>query len=345
MAPQWKKRIALLLFLLLLAAFLLGSSAILRPKEHHLGGIDWPSFRKEPRDSIDVLFMGSSFCFTNVIPAKIYQDTGYTAYIMGASEMPIALGWHYLNEGLKRQSPDIAVMEVGYLGAGNYTAYPEVKVGYMPYFSINRFAAVFDCAAPEYRKGLLFPLYSYHSKWTTITANDIRTSFQAAQPSILAGCGLSGTVAPQVRQAGAPLDASSAAFGINRGYLARIAALCEKRDITLVLFTAPNCVPYDEAGSEAIREIVCVSDSVRYIDGNAHFADIGLDPATDYADEYHMNYSGATKFSAFLARYLTQFAAEITPKNRDDALWAERVAYYTELPAMLAAENAASDIG
>lgn len=51
--------------------------------------------------------------------------------------------------------------------------FTKTNIGQMPW-GINRLHATFFNAEPEVRKGLLFPLYFYHDRWTTLKSEDVQ---------------------------------------------------------------------------------------------------------------------------------------------------------------------------
>ena len=104
MTTAWKRRFGLLLFLLALAGFLYGASVALTPCEN-TPGMKWRAYKSEPRNTIDAFFVGSSYAFCDVIPAKIYEESGITSYVIGAPSMPPRLMEYYLREAYRTQTP------------------------------------------------------------------------------------------------------------------------------------------------------------------------------------------------------------------------------------------------
>ena len=64
-----------------------------------------------PRNSVDVLFIGSSHAYRNIDPAVLYEEQGISAYVLGSPSQPIWNTYYYLNEALGTQSPRVVFIE------------------------------------------------------------------------------------------------------------------------------------------------------------------------------------------------------------------------------------------
>ena len=78
MKKKCKEWIALLLALAVLIGTLTCLTRIMTPKQHDYGSV-WGHFLKEPADSLDVMFFGSSIVYCDVAPAIYWRDSGLTA--------------------------------------------------------------------------------------------------------------------------------------------------------------------------------------------------------------------------------------------------------------------------
>ena len=152
----------------LTAALLLGlCGAALRPVRVDYGAV-WEPYLAEPKDSLDYLYLGSSYAYCDVNPSLIYDATGLTGYVLAGPEQTLSTTYWYLREALKTQTPQVVLIEASALHFERYQNYSQINVGYMP-FSTNKLHAIFEAAEPELRTGLLFDLYFYHSRWKELT--------------------------------------------------------------------------------------------------------------------------------------------------------------------------------
>ena len=118
--PLWS-----LAFLLTVALLLHLCGNILRPA-HTDYGSTWGAYLAEPEDSIDVLFLGSSYAYCDWNPAVMYAGSGLTGYVMGGSEQVPAITYWYLKEALRTQSPSVVMMEATSLFFDRYQNYTQI---------------------------------------------------------------------------------------------------------------------------------------------------------------------------------------------------------------------------
>ena len=72
-------------------------------------------FYEEEKNSIDVIFIGSSNCFCTVNPLILYEKYGITAYDFASSSQPMNISLLYLKEALKTQNPKVVALEANML--------------------------------------------------------------------------------------------------------------------------------------------------------------------------------------------------------------------------------------
>ncbi|MEG0979889.1 MAG: hypothetical protein RSE39_07655, partial [Oscillospiraceae bacterium] len=86
-----------------------GLSIILTPKSiEDKGGVLYyqgKGFRAEPSDSLDVMVYGNSNAYAGLIPAKLFEDFGYTSYVSGVIRQTIEGANTLLKQSLKTQKP------------------------------------------------------------------------------------------------------------------------------------------------------------------------------------------------------------------------------------------------
>ena len=155
-----------------LGGILAGATHYLTPQQHDYGSI-WGMYEQEQTDSIDVLFFGSSVTYCDVVPAVYWKNSGLTAFVQAGPEQPLPLTLDYLKESLRTQSPKAVFVECTGIAFHKYMGFTKTNIGQMPW-GINRLHATFFNAEPEVRKGLLFPLYFYHDRWTTLKSEDVQ---------------------------------------------------------------------------------------------------------------------------------------------------------------------------
>ena len=313
------KRIAAgVFFLALLAAFVLRASYVLIPPRLEYGAV-WNMYLREPENSDDILFFGSSMAYCDVVPAVIYEETGLTSFVAAGPRQTYTLTYYAVREALKTQRPSVVFLEVTGMLFDRYTDSTTSNVAYMPYFSLNRLGATIYGAEPEKRFGFLFPLYNYHDRFDDPTVLFRPRADEKVDP--LAGFTFLTTVTPQSGRTERKVDVSEEDFQQNVEYLHRIQDLCAREGIRLILFQVPSCNYIPETWMARIRE--AAGPDAEILDLNASFDDVGLSMDTDFYDGFQCNALGAEKVSRTLSAYLTEHCA-IRPRAADPALWAWR---------------------
>ena len=111
-----KSVIKITAFICILAAILLSINQVLIPK-YYLSNTTWPmtstynSYYALKKNTIDVLFIGSSYCVNGLSPQEIYNQYGIRSFNLGSQEQSLFLSYYWLKEALNYQSPSVVVLE------------------------------------------------------------------------------------------------------------------------------------------------------------------------------------------------------------------------------------------
>lgn len=315
--------IAFLMFAVLLICSCVFLSKAFMPERESYGST-WNMYLNEDRDSIDVMFFGSSMAYCDIVPARIYENTGVTSYVMTAPEMTVPQGYYYIKESLRTQSPDVIFFELSGMFFPDYSSHTAETVGFMPY-SANRIAATFETAEPQARFSLMFPMYKYHDRWQEVSlgkkrADDRVDLFAGYTPTI-------GVLESLEARREWTFDSTNVKLDKNREYLRKIEKLCGDKNIELVFFLAPACSNYSAENIEIIKN--AAGDTI-FVDFNDEFDSIGFDLKTDFYDPLHLNIVGALKFSDRLSEYIAE-SFEISEREHDDSLWQVRIGEIEQL--------------
>lgn len=323
-----KKELAGFLCLLLaLALFCGGAQRVLIPKRHDCGAV-WGMYLKEPEDSIDVLFFGTSIAYSNIVPAVLYEETGIPSFLMAGPDQTIPVTYRYLREACKTQLPQAVLIEADHFLWPGVHPSDKINLAYMPW-SAERLIPTFQNTSGEDRLGLLFPLYAYHSRWDELTAQDWKEGLLGYETDSLAGYTfLSRVSKAEDLQSGERTLSSSEDYAKNLEYAGKIGDFCRERGIRLVYFLAPGFV---RGGEELLREdLLKACPDAAFLDCGEDMDKMGLDPSADFYDAIHFNYRGAEKFSRYLADKLSAWG--VSPSGKEDkALWKKRMESFSTL--------------
>lgn len=318
---KWREPIFALLFLILAAGLIGVLSLAFRPVRTDYGAV-WGPYLAEPEDSLDYLYLGSSYAYCDVDPTAVYDQSGLTGYVLAGPEQTLSQTYWYLREALKTQTPSLVVLEGSALAFQEYQSYTQVNVGYMP-FGLNRLGAVFTAAEPELRTGLLFPLYFYHSRWKELTAGEAASALLPTGTDAFKGFTPVSGVFEQI--ADGPFTRQpqpQAVYEENLSWLARIAALCEKQGVAFALVLHPT---YSQLPADTRTQIAADATAlgVPFFDWTEESLSIGIRPTSHYYDPGHLNQEGAAIFSAWLGDFFTE-ELSLSPKHQsaeNSAAW------------------------
>ena len=102
-----------LLLTLIIAAVLTGE--LFKPK--FLNDNYWPldvtyqSFYEMEKDSVDVIFLGSSHAISAFSPQMLYDGCGIRSFNLGSEEQSLLVSYYWLKEALRFQKPQAVVLD------------------------------------------------------------------------------------------------------------------------------------------------------------------------------------------------------------------------------------------
>ena len=70
------------------------------------------AFYAQPKNSIDVLALGTSHVHCGINTGVLWEDYGIAAYDFSAAEQPVWVTYYYLKEAYKYQSPKVVVLDL-----------------------------------------------------------------------------------------------------------------------------------------------------------------------------------------------------------------------------------------
>ena len=302
------------------------ASRILTPKG------EAEKFYDEPRGTVDVLVVGSSHSMSGISPVQIYEQTGLTAYNLSTWSQPVWVSYHYIQEALRTQKPQVVVLDVfGAFYDKSYLTGVDTDLVSDDYASMlrpswnllrlnlaRRSTQVTRKTWDEY-----FNITKYHSRLDRLEKKDFAAVFKNDY-STGKGYGpmyvtedFSGFV-PAVSDRCEPL------YGPAAEYLQKIVELSQKKGFQLVFVKVPYITEErDAALLNTVREFAA-QRNIPFVDCCSTNA-AGLDYGTDMADHGHVNYRGAGKVTAVLARQLQSMGLSVRHTEKTEALWAQAV--------------------
>ena len=323
MKLRMKLAIKCVLFILITTLCVISVNRWMRPKYFY--NDEWPTtstysdFYDLKKNTVDVLFLGSSHAASSFNPQVIYDSYGITSYNLGCEQQSIFMSYYWLKEALKYQSPSLVVLET-------YTFFK-----YTDAYVYNRM----NCSEAALRKTLdcmkLSPLkiraaleveridpsqsalsyiltnIRYHNRWMNLGENDYTGSSMAAHGGIKGYSFRTGTDPGAEDVVFSDSDAAEAEgkamAWIAEEYLDRIVRLCREKGIRLVFVKIPSG---ESAGRYRTTREYADQNGIDYYDFNEEKLYHELAYSAERDRYSHPNWSGAEKISLYIGRLLRE---------------------------------------
>lgn len=267
-----------------------------------------------PKDSIDVLFIGSSHIYSAVSPMELWNEYGITGYDCTSSSQFPWTSYYYLEEICKKQSPKVVIVDM--LGMFSGSAPDELSnraaLDYMP-LSINKVKLSYviwkHTNKEEDFYSYLFPVLRYHSRWNELNQADMDIN----KPyDYTRGYDIRYGNEKHVEFSDANFPFLNQEPTENVGdycietaeYYKRMSELCKSKGIKLLFVKTPISDYTLEMGN-AMRKVAKECDS-NFVDFNSRemWEEMDYDYSTDMLDAAHLNYIGACKFTHTIGEML-----------------------------------------
>ena len=273
----------------------------------------YSDFYELEKNTIDVIFLGSSNAVCGYIPAELYDKYGITGYNLACEQQNLFTSYYWLQEALRFQKPKTVVLDMAMLYlfdnenlAGSTEGLTRRAFDFMKWSPVKMRAAINmeRTWGTLTVKSFLFPMIAYHERWENISRQDFRID-QLAQAGMWKGylvldqyAGVDGFEAITEEEALNSEQNSGNVFMLS--YLDAIVSLCKENDIDLILTMAPST--FDNAGEYRFLSEYSREHEITFIDFNEKsvYENSGLDFYVDCHDDAHCNMGGAIKITDYI---------------------------------------------
>lgn len=265
--------------------------------------------KRLPRDTVDVMFIGSSHAFMNIDPSVLYRESGVSGFVLGCGSQPIWQTYYHLKEALKTQSPKVVFVECYKLDMQQNYSKAAVTVKATIGMSLSRdYMDMLNASLKRKAKKINFILQFpwFHSRYNELTMADILPDY--GNPYYKDHLGY--FLMTQVVQAKFPTDVDQVTerkplSRKNRRYLDKIVALSEEKGFDLVFLITPfwqkakQKQPYYNTLADYAAE-----RDIPLLNCNLTYDQIGLDETVDFSRTSHLSVTGAEKLTMYLNDYI-----------------------------------------
>ena len=305
---------------------------------------EWPTtatyldFYDLERDSVDVLFMGSSHAGSFFNPQILYDTYNIVSYNLSSEQQSMLVTYYWLKEALRYQSPKVVVIDTHMMhryddmvGDGLNSRESSVRktIDFM-HWSKVKMDAIRDITTldpSQSEAGFYLPNIRYHSRWNEITENDIKYHSMAAHGWIKGFLAILKTDRNVDYQPFSDGDSQEIEPFMDSMavYLDRIRELCDSKGIKLILVNVPcgESIERYNATKQYADE-----HGLDYYDFNEAALYDGIGYSASSHGLGHANIWGAGKLTTFMGQLL---ASEYGVGPREDKSFDKTRLMYTNV--------------
>ena len=337
-----KQMIKTLIFSATVLLLLSGFGVLLKTKRRVETAVDnyhdeHEGFYDLEKDTVDVLYIGSSHSFSSISPEDIYKKYGITGYVQGSSCQKVWQSYYYLEEFLYTQHPKIVILDTFMALDGGAQSEPfnrEAidKMRMSPAKLKSAWMAKRMNVEEEDFISYIFPALRYHDRWKELSDQDYKYIFMPRTSSAKGFLPRQGSVAAEfnIKDYNNKTEVQTL-NGTCADYLNKIKKLCDTNGMEFILVKWPTCL-WSLSSSLTIEQWANEND-VRFLDFIANKdlrAAVNIDWNVDSLDGgNHLNYEGAMKMTDWMGAYLTtNYVFEDKRNNENYMQWDEDYIYY-----------------
>lgn len=298
----------------------------------------------ELADQVDVLFLGSSHVLNGINPLQLYLEHGITSYNMGKPGGMMTESYWMLMNALDYCTPKCVVVDLwaldrdykyldimnGHEGKDeirNSVSLLHTNMDIWP-LSRTKIMAVRDLiSSPEIRKEFLWDFTLYHERWSNLNAGDFLAISGGMGGNFLLGAEQRAELYlnPQILQAEDTMQILPGK-SVCEDYLDKILAVCNERDIKVVLTFLPMAVSYNQ-DRQAVNTVaqMAFEREIPFLNMLPQETQTIIDYYTDMSDATHLNINGMRKVTSYIGSVLEETCG--LPNHREDeayAAWEEK---------------------
>ncbi|MDE6405217.1 MAG: hypothetical protein K2M20_06170 [Lachnospiraceae bacterium] len=293
---------------------------------------DWPTtttfagFYDLEKNSVDVLFLGSSHGVTSFCPQEVYNQYGITGYNLSSDQQGLVTSYYWLKEALRYQTPKAVVLECYFCfpyiadePLNTDESYTRKALDFMKWSSVKAEAVKTICGIDTEQDAWSYylPHLRYHERWLWDAPDRNDYTYRAmAAHSELKGYSPLHFYLGEKGEGFEPHDMDTATDCAQMAplmleYLDKINDLCREREISLILTITPAV----SANIDMCNAVKTYADreGCTFISFNEQnvYRQMDYRMDMDNCDDGHPNIWGAVKASDYIGGVLReQFGIE-----------------------------------
>lgn len=293
------------IIILVAAIIVVGTSRILVLKSED-GINQFQAFYKQPENSIDVIFSGSSKVFCDIATGVLWENYGIAAYDLAGAEAPSWVSYYQLKEAFKTQKPKVICYEVSVAAmydmlyqANNWAT----DNSYGMKWNSNRINLLKIDSEEDAFYERLNPFNIMHGRYKDLNENDftnVRNSanYKGFDPR------------ERIVEVNTPdlcdISVIEPCTEKEDIYIRKIIELAKQENVPIILFASPYESPEEDQKILNYVRTIADEEGVEFIDFNREYDKFGMDYSKDMSDGGHLNFSGNYKFTNYFGSILKE---------------------------------------
>ena len=279
------------------------------------------SFYDEPKNSLDVVYIGSSNVYAHFNTTLAFDLYGFaTGLLSSDTQNPIFLKY-LLKESVKTQNPKLYVIDIAkiaddldiFVNANDRKQYDSMK------FSKNRIDAINESLSLKKEKSDIkdyisnyFSFFMYHNRWKNLSKINFKGNETLFKGSLFAKS--TAVISPQ--ETNNWIEDTMPLQEKNKENLLQIIKYINDNKLNALFVIPIKC--YDKEINMRINDAVKIieKNNLKVINFNKINDEVGIDFSNDLYNEAHINVYGATKYTLYFSKYLKENYD--LPDHRDD---------------------------
>lgn len=298
---KYIKIIYKIIILIVVTSFLVIAFSILFNEDKNIR----TRFSSIPKNSMDIVFLGSSHVQYGINPAVINEFTGLYSYINGTPCQPIEVSYEILKETLKYQNPKLIVLDVFTLLPSRSVCMADsiYKMAADEMTGIEKYNTLMHVSDKKLAYNYIFSLRMHHQNWSSMDLSDVKFNFNKLNYEDFGYVNLNSKdlnfryLPEKQREEVILLDDHSIK------YIKKIKSLLDRKNIDLLLIKTPFDI--DQENYDKLMSVwdFAEKENIKYLDLLSSCKDMDFAFGVD-SETWHNTNWGAYKNSLYLSEYI-----------------------------------------
>ena len=292
-------------FILLLSLVLGRIMYVFRDKSDH-----WTqdNFVQLPKDSVDMVFIGTSHQFCSINTDLLYEKYGINSFMLATSAQTVPMSYYAAMEAIELQHPKAIVFEISYCANDFRTVHPAHSHSFfdgMPMGKVKR-AGIEDLIEEDQRIYYYLNFGRYHNRWKNLTKEDFQSDLTRPRGNYYFDVTVPNWNIPVI-----PREEKKEMPAEMLRYLKMMIELCRDNGVKMIWYVAPfNSLSDDDESRKNLFERQKIfnwvgdfaeQDGIPFYNLFYEIDEIGFDLEKDFMDSQHLNRYGQEKLTRYMA--------------------------------------------